>query len=357
MKIVCSSCHKAYQIKVDKLPSERPFSVKCLACKKPIIIDMRSKVELNKAPQSPNPEKKDQPNKPSPSTSSAKKQPTGMTLKYGILRSLSDLPAMPHVVYKAQKIMERPDSNIKELVEIFETEQAIAARILKLANSSYYGLSGKVFSIQHASIVLGYKTLQELITVAGISNLMNKNLKGYGLTSEAVWRHSIAVALGSRIIANRKDVEFGNSAFFAGLIHDAGKLILDQYVYERKDDFNTFMADSRSTFLCAEEEILGFDHSEIAFELCLKWKIPADQRDAIRFHHFPSRSNGSELAYILHMADCIAMMNGCGTGTDSMMYQPEKGTMEFLSLQDDEIDRIKNEVLESVEKISGQLSP
>lgn len=357
MRIVCPNCHKAYQIKDDKLPSTSRFSVKCLACKKPITIDMRSKVEQDKPIQSSNPEKKKQPYKYSRSISSAKKQPTGMTLKYGILRSLDDLPAMPHVVYKAQEIMRRPDSNIKELAKVIEIEQAIATRVLKLANSSYYGLSRKVSSIHHASVLLGYKTLQELIAVAGISNLMNKNFKGYGLSSEDVWRHSIAVAFGSRIIANRKDVEFGDSAFFAGLIHDAGKLILDQYVYERKDTFNTFMADGRQTFLYAEKEILGFDHSEIASELCLKWKIPDEQRVAIRFHHCPSQSKACELAYILHMADCIAMMNGCGVGTDSLLYQPEKGAMEFLGLQDDEIARIKDEVLESVEKIAGQMNP
>jgi HD-like signal output (HDOD) protein len=216
-------------------------------------------------------------------------------------------------------------------------------------------LSGKVSSVQHASVLLGFKSLGELISVAGISNLMSKDLKGYQVDSGDLWRHSIAVAFGSRIIANRKDAEFGNVAFFAGLIHDAGKLILDPYVYERKDTFDEFMAEGKNTFEKAEKTILGFDHSEIASELCQKWKISNDQRIAIRFHHCPSRSDGNELAYILHMANYIAMVNGYGAGTNGARYQTEDGVMDFLDLREEDVEHIKNDVHESVEKIAEEV--
>ncbi len=350
MKIECSNCNKVYKIPDEKLPVGKKCAVQCPACKNRIVIDLRSQPEQKQSLQPSKPVEKEK-----PTVSYAKKRPSGMGLKYGILRSLGDLPAMPHIVQKAQDIIANPDSNLNELSRLIEIEQAIATRVLKLANSSYYGLSGKVFSVQHASVLLGYKTLGELITVAGISSLMGKNLKGYDLSSEDLWRHSIAVAVGSRIIASRKDPEFGNEAFFAGLVHDSGKLVLDQHVYERKDDFETFMENGQHTFLSAEKEILGFDHSEIAFELCQKWQIPANQSIAVKFHHYPSKSEGNELAYILHMADCIAMMNGYGAGQDSMMYQMEEGTLEFLALQDKDIDDIQSQILESVEKMSQEM--
>jgi predicted Zn finger-like uncharacterized protein len=346
MKIKCSKCSKVYAIPDEKLPDGKKCAVKCPACKNRIVIDLQSHANQEQSLQ--------------PSTSVEKKKttasvgqnrPSGMTLKYGILRSLGDLPAMPHIVQKAQEIIANPDSNLKELSSLIEIEQAIATRVLRLANSTYYGLSGKVSSVQHASVLLGYKTLGELITVAGISGLMDKNLKGYDLSSEDLWRHSIAVAVGSRIIAGRKDPEFGNEAFFAGLVHDAGKVVLDQHVYERKDDFETFMENGQNTFLNAEKEILGFDHSEIAFELCQKWQIPSNQSEAVKFHHCPSESQGNELAYILHLADCIAMMNGYGAGQDSSMYQIEEGTLEFLSMQDKDLSDIQSQTLESVEKM------
>jgi len=355
MKIECPSCHKAYNIPDEKVPVGKKFAVSCLACKERIIVDSRSDLETNTPVQSIASEKKTPVSESSPGTPFGKKQPSGMKLKYGILRTLDDLPAMPHVVQKAQEIMARPDSNVKELAKVIEIEQAIATRVLRLANSSYYGLSGKVSSVQHASVLLGYKTLGELISVAGISNLMSKDLKGYQLDSGDLWRHSIAVAFGSRIIANRKDTDFGNMAFFAGLIHDAGKLILDQYVYERKDSFDEFMANGENTLVDAEKMILGFDHSEIAFELCQKWQISSDQRLAIRYHHNPSRSDGNELAFILHIADYIAMMNGYGLGSNGAPYPPEEGVLDFLNLQEEDVEHIKNDVQESVEKIAEEV--
>ena len=145
-------------------------------------------------------------------------------------------------------------------------------------------------------------------------------------------------------------------AFFAGLIHDAGKLILDPYVYERKDSFDEFMADSENTFVNAEKTILGFDHSEIASEFCQKWNIPDNQSLAIKFHHYPSLSEGCQLAYILHMADFIATMAGLGANADGMRYHLEDGTMEFLNIKEEEFDGIKDDVVESVAEMLADMS-
>ena len=355
MKIECPDCRKAYKIPDEKIPLGKKFSVTCLACKKKIVIDL----QLENKPNPSNPPLKTEKKTPATSPESdghlGKKHPSGMTLKYGILRTMHDLPAMPHVLQKAQEIMSRPDSNVKDLSRIIEIDQAIATRVLKMANSAYYGLSGRVSSVHHASVLLGFKALGELVSVAGISNMMSKDLKGYGLDVGELWRHSIAVAFGSKIIANRKDTDFGNQAFFAGLIHDAGKLVLDPYVYERKDFFDEFLANGNQTTLNAEKTILGFDHSEIAFELCQKWKIPNDQSQAIKFHHNPSCSDGNELAFILHVADYIAMTNGYQSETDGAGYPAEEGAMEFLNLRDEDVENIKNDVHESVEKISQEV--
>jgi HD-like signal output (HDOD) protein len=121
---------------------------------------------------------------------------------------------------------------------LLESDQAIATKVLKLANSAYYGLKGKVSSIRHASSLLGYNIIGQLISMAGSSSLMGKTLAGYELDSEGTWHHSLLTASASRIIALRKNPDLENDAFSAGLIHDVGKLVLDRYVADRKDDFN-----------------------------------------------------------------------------------------------------------------------
>lgn len=348
MKIICPNCRKIYKLNAEKLPQARKIAFHCKACK--------CRIELNLFPEPKLTEK--QPEHAPGKKLHTKPQPAGIALKYGILRAVSDLPVMPHVVSKAQTIMADPKASLKTLASVVEVEPAIAAKVLKIANSAYYGLRGKVSTIQHALVVLGEKVLGELITMAGVSNIINKKLKGYHWESGDLWKHSIAVAIGSGIIARKIRPELEKTAFFAGLIHDVGKIILDQYVYERREIFEDFLQDNHKSFPDAEKHILGFDHSDLAAEFCEKWNIPETQATAIRFHHDPSHSNGNELAYILHVADAIAFMNTNGgiDGNSSMFHGIEKGTTEFLGLMEEDIDDIKSEVTQSVDKISDELS-
>jgi len=262
---------------------------------------------------------------------------------------------MPQTVFKVREVIADPSSSFKELSEVLGTDQAMATRVLRIANSTYYGLSGKISSIQQASIVLGHNTLGELMTMAGTSGLLGNKLEGYGLEAGDLWRHSLGVAFGSKIIANKKNPASANDAFTAGLIHDAGKLILDRHILERKEAFEEFMADGQQSFLSAEKQILGFDHSEIASEVCKSWRVPQTLTTAIRYHHYPSRSHGDTLTYIVHMADTIAMMTGLGLGIDGLLYQMDHKAMEFVGLQEEDISNIMDEVADSVEKIAEQM--
>jgi len=262
------------------------------------------------------------------------------------------LPPIPQTIFKAREIMTNPDSDFKELANLFETDQAIAAKILKLANSPYYGYSGKITSIQRASVILGHRTLVELLTVIGTAGMLGNKLQGYWLDSGALWKHSLAVAFGSRIIASKTEPALSNDAFTSGLIHDVGKLILDQYIKERWELFEKFMADGEHTFLDAEKKILDLDHAEVASEVCKNWNIPEPLTVAIRYHHHPSQSNSSELAYIVHVADAIAMMTGLGLGIDGTLYQMDDAAMAFLNLREENLNDIMGKVLEAVQKIS-----
>jgi len=285
----------------------------------------------------------------------AQTQSRSMALKSGLLRSLTELPAMPDIVMKAQVALSDPDSHIRELVKVVEIEPAIVTRILRLANSSYYGCRKEIASVQHASTILGYKILGEIITLAGVSNLLNHTLIGYRLDSADAWRHSVAVAAGSRLIARDRFPELENDAFAAGLIHDSGKLVLDRYVYDHRDEFEAVMQNGNTSFLAAEREIFGFDHAEIASEFCKKWNIPSKQAQAIQFHHGPSVSGKNPLAYILHVADMLAMQTDFGTGNDSHLYKPEKGAMEFLELDDEAQMHLMQEMADMVETISSHM--
>lgn len=274
-------------------------------------------------------------------------------LKQKIINSIKDLPAMPQVVLEIQNMLLATDISVKRISDLVETDQSIAAKVLKIANSAYYGMSGKIGTIQQASRVLGLMGLSEVVTLAGTERVLGGKLPGYGYDSEDLWKHSLAVAYGSKVLANLVDPGICNTAHIAGLIHDAGKIILDKFVVEKRTEINAFMEIEQKTFLDAEIRFFGFNHAEVASEICKKWKFPDIMSYAIKWHHAPSRSNKDLLSYILHMADYLGTLSGIGYDDDDLLYQLEEGTMDFLNLKQADVSGLISRITDEVNKISS----
>lgn len=271
--------------------------------------------------------------------------------KKAVIDAVDNLPPMPRIMHQARKIIEDHNSSFKDLEKLIVTDQAFAIKILKIANSTYYGRIKKISSIQDAAVVIGMRTLAELINITSASSLLNQTLRGYDLAANSLWQHSIGVAFGSKIVAGKKFPDLASEAFTAGLIHDAGKLILDRYVFERKELFQEFMSDNQQTFLQAEKEILGFDHAEIAAMVCQKWNFPKAITVAIRYHHQPSRLRGNKLAYIIHAADQIA--GWIGMDIDGITLEISDNSLEKVGIRADEIAQIADEISEYVDQMAG----
>lgn len=336
MQITCPHCNKHYVIDESKLSSAKnQISMPCKICKGVIPIqpedDLARFVEM------------------------AAKFATGEALKKQIIKTVKDLPPMPQVAQKARDILADPNSSISELAKVIATDQGIATRVLKLANSSYYGISGKVSSVQHASVVLGTSTLMELVTLACSQGFLSNSLAGYELETGDFWQHSLAVAAASQAIAKKCAPGLEQDAFSAGLVHDVGKLILDPYILERKKIFDEFIKIGKRSFLDAEKTILGFDHAEMAADLCSQWQLPTETVDAIRFHHEPADSKGSLLTNILHAADVIALMSGIGAGMDGLLYKMDDDAMAMTKLDDVSLTEVMAQAVLYVAETSEQL--
>jgi HD-like signal output (HDOD) protein len=346
MEISCASCLKSYQLPDDRLPRGKIFSFPCPACKSKITLDLREP-EPDMSPANERLVFK-------PLEESVTTALDSEDLKKKIVKRINDLPPMPKVLFKAREIMSDPSSSFKEIARVIETDQAIAARVLKVANSAYYGLSGMVSSIHQASVVLGFKTLEELIIMASSSSLLGKQLRGYNLNAGVLWRHSLGVAIASRLIAQKRAPILENDAFSAGLIHDAGKLALDDYVKNKRKEIDAVIVGGNTPFWMAEKQILGVDHTEIAHELCKKWKLPDNQAAAMRYHHNPDADAENPLVHIIHVSDVIATRSGlAGSEISDIVVQPS--SMSFLRFKPEDLMVFAAEVISSVEKIETNL--
>ncbi len=349
MNVACTSCSSTYDLPDSRLPRGRVVSFPCPACKNKITLDLRE-------PEEPGADDDGAERvifKPLESSNTATLSTDEVKKK--ILNNVKDLPPMPRVLFKAREVMSDPKSGFKEIAKVIETDQAIAARVLKVANSAYYGLSGMVNSIHQASVVLGYQTLEQVITMVSSSSLLGKQLKGYGLSAGALWRHSLAVAIASRLIAKKRAPSLEGDAFSVGLIHDAGKLALDAHIINKNKEIQDVLKNQTPSFLEAERHVLGFDHTEIAFDLCTKWKLPESHAEAMRFHHSPDLAANNQLAQIVHLANYLAQQAGLGTGPAFDNEPLNDAAMAMLNLKPADMEEISSEMILAVDKISESL--
>ncbi len=273
---------------------------------------------------------------------------SGNKLKENVVTNLKKLYPMPHVTYKARKLIHSGHAGFQEIGNILKTDPALAARIMKVANSAYYGMAGQISSIHHAATLLGGETLIQIITLVSQSRVLGKSLKGYDIQSGDMWKHSLQAAVCASILSVKRSPEDEEDSFFAGLMHDSGKIILDSYISERAAIFKRYMLTAEVGFLKAEKRILGFDHAETGYELCLKWNLPARLAEAIRYHHNPFASHGNKLAYILYVADYMSKVSA---GEDTGVDEKINNALTFIGFTMNDVGVLMEETYNAVESL------
>lgn len=351
MNIECEVCKAVFKIKDGIIPPGIKVKYTCKKCRPQSISANAEKQNLKNTllPARAN-------DSSSNGANADQSENKAAFLRGRILAGIKNLPPMPQVVMEIYNQLSAENINIKKVANSIETDQVLASKVLRLANSACYGMSGWISSIQSALTMMGLKGLVQAVAMAGCQRLLTGKLPGYGYEAEDLWRHSLAVAFGCKILAYSKDPGMSETAYLAGLIHDVGKLVLDRFVAEKKTEIESFMQSEQRTLLDAEIYFFGCSHAKVAGEICRKWKFPQVLWNAITWHHNPSGSNNDLLSYILHMADQLAASIGIGYDSDDILYQLEEGTMDFLDLKRSDLGDLVSEITESMEKMTRSAS-
>jgi putative nucleotidyltransferase with HDIG domain len=257
-----------------------------------------------------------------------------------IIKTVENLRPMPTSITRALRAIEDSSATSVEISEIIGLDQALSASILQSANSVSMGFSTDCSKLSEAVMRLGFKRLKGLILGIAAVGPFNQSLKGYRFGAGELWNHSIATAVSAEWIARELRYSDPEEAYTAGLLHDMGKLFLDQFVFSDYTRIVDLMLKYKLTLYMAEEQLLGIDHAKVGGLIAEKWNFPVILVDAIRYHHTPSfaRSN-QRLPAIVNVANSYFE----NTGNQSALFfersiHPE--TYQILNISQERIDQM-----------------
>ncbi len=263
------------------------------------------------------------------------------------IREISHIATLPEVTLRIIELVEDPTSTAQDLHAVISNDPALSSRILKVVNSSFYGLPGQISSINRAIVMLGLNAVKNIAIAASLAKLFRGGELTPTFSAKELWNHSNATAIGCKMISDTLGMGLGDESYLAGLIHDIGIMVEMQYDRSKLIDaldktgagVDGIPAES---LLVTEEIVFGANHQHFGQGLCAKWKFPAPFAAATGFHHSPlsAPSEQTKLVCVVHAADCLAGRIEGGFRLDNPTCQIQKEVRDFLKLNDEKIEEL-----------------
>ncbi len=266
------------------------------------------------------------------------------------------LPTLPTVVSKMIELVDNPKTSAASLANLISTDQALTARILKMANSAYYGFSREIYTVNMAIVVMGFNAVKEMGLSLSVFDVFKDLSAVRHFDIAQYWQHTIGCGVASKMMARRYRYSIAGEAFVAGLLHDIGKIVINQYMH---DDFFTIMnrvADNRENLDDVEMEILGTRHGEIGAWLADRWRLPVIISESIRYHHTPWEAKKNPvLVSIVNVANYLCHATGIGNSGRPIPLEIDERTWTIfnenkLSIDFDDVENLQTEFLLEFDK-------
>lgn len=272
-----------------------------------------------------------------------------------IMLKLASFPSFSNAGIKAMRLLNKKDTRIEEVEHVLRYDPGLTANVLKLANSPFYGIPQRVGSVKQAIILLGTKRLSKLVISVCTSALMENKLYGYNLPSGYLWCHSIAVSSIAEMIAKYKKIDDIVDVFTPALLHDLGKLVLNNFVKDKYDKIRSITS-SGVQFEVAENMVLGTDHAEIGSQILRQWAFPPGIVDAVRFHHNPERLKIQNLQLdIVYIANLLFKAETRDNSYINQYRNISHDVINRLGINDDDLKLLSDQTTNLLEKFPNSI--
>ena len=258
-----------------------------------------------------------------------------------VLRRIQALPPLPTSAMRVIALTKNPATSAKELENVIAQDPALAAGMLRQANSAYYGYARRISSLQEAIVVLGFQATQGLAMASAVAPILKTQLVGYEIEQDGLWKHSMLTAMAARSLCRKLKLPFGDIAFTAGLLHDIGKLVISIYVQEVGAYLIEKVSAAKLSYVELEEKVIGYNHATVGGFLAKGWNLPGDLVESISFHHAPSLAkNHTDLASVIHVANGLASTLGIGGGVDSFLNPIQQDALDRLTVKESDLEQL-----------------
>lgn len=221
-----------------------------------------------------------------------------------IVETIDRLLPVPQMAFSIAHMLSDDSIDINSIADEIKKDQVLSAKILGLCNSSYIGLSHKIASIDHAILYLGSKLLLQMVFTAQIENMYHTSERGYSLCRGGMFHHALATARLSKALAKALGTIDPDIAYTAGLLHDIGKVVLDQYIADVQPLFYRMLIERKEDSCKLERQIIGVDHCQAGLMLAESWNLPDILKDVILFHHAPETvEDNREIVNLVYVSD------------------------------------------------------
>jgi len=271
-----------------------------------------------------------------------------------LINQAGDMKVLPSVARKVMEMVEREDVSGSQLAEVISKDQALSAHLLKAANSALFGLPREITTVLMAVNVLGFKNTRDMTIMAATRGVY----KRFGITEKMLWTHSVAAAIGAKTIASQYAPFVRDDAFICGLLHDVGKVILNNECPELFSGVMMRTYNEGESFIRAESELLGYTHTEVGSLITAKWNYPKVISSIILQHHRDEETRPPiEDSVTLTVLACVDLSNtickvlGAGyrepRATLPLVDHPALG---FLNIPSERAPKLVEELQESFAK-------
>lgn len=257
------------------------------------------------------------------------------------------------VLEEIEVALQSNQCSLSSLGETIQKDPDLTARLLRLANSAFYGFASRVSTVAEAVSLIGVQQVQELIAASSVLDRF-ESVDDELVNKDSFWRHSIAVGIAARQIALEQRLPQPEKLFVAGLLHDIGRLALLLHAPKSAGHIFDLYRNGRMLLTEAESQVLNFDHQQIGGELLHQWHYPALLIQAVANHHQPMRCEGARVeASVVHVADHLVQAMSLGTSGERFVPPLDVRAWNLLGLDSEALRRVVQEIDNQIEVVQS----